>query len=54
VVAEGTTKTLSQFNNKTDDGQMHDAKILLFLKDATCCTLKVSFSHVYSSDDGRA
>lgn len=41
-VAEGSSKTISHFQNKQMGGQRHNSQILCFFENSKYCTLKVN------------
>jgi len=46
-VAEGSSKTISHFQNKQSGGQRHNSQILCFFENSQYCTLKVIFSFFF-------
>lgn len=46
-VAEGSSKTISHFQNKQTGGQRHNSQILCFFENSQYCTLKVGSSLIF-------
>lgn len=47
-IAEGSSKTISHFQNKQTGGQRHNSQILCFFENSQYCTLKVFFLFLFS------